>query len=183
MVCTHFDNQPYCTHGISQYLQYSHAHSISLHSHIHRIGYSYSHLHKQFLHLRGSDIHAKIKVRVSLLDLLLDLCLYHFPVVQYSFSSCGFLLQALPQRFYEAIGTVCFSFSSFMAFLYVVQSCLHACCHGVLQEGKCCNISLVLLCHVTLSRVESRHIRVFRLFTFPAFISKTRQYTQVFIVP
>jgi len=34
-----------------------------------------------------------------------------------------------------------------------------------------------------LSRVESRHIRVFRLFTFPAFLSKTRQYTQDFIVP
>jgi len=33
-----------------------------------------------------------------------------------------------------------------------------------------------------LSRVESRHIRVFRLFTFPAFLSKTRQYTQDFIV-
>ena len=34
-----------------------------------------------------------------------------------------------------------------------------------------------------LSRVESRHIRVFRLFTFPAFLSKTRQYSQDFIVP
>jgi len=34
-----------------------------------------------------------------------------------------------------------------------------------------------------LSRVESRHIRVFRLFTFPAFLSNTRQYTQDFIVP
>jgi len=45
---------------------------------------------------------------------------------------------------------------------------------------------LLLLQYLTrsaLSRVESRHIRVFRLFTFPAFLSKTRQYTQDFIVP
>jgi len=33
-------------------------------------------------------------------------------------------------------------------------------------------------CFVTLSRVESRHIRVLRLFTFSAFLSKTRHYTQ-----
>jgi len=50
-------------------------------------------------------------------------------------------------------------------------------------DTPCCNISLVLLCHVTLSRVESRHTRVFRLFTFPAFLSKTRQYSQDFIFP
>jgi len=42
---------------------------------------------------------------------------------------------------------------------------------------------LQYLTRSTLSRVESRHIRVFRLFTFPAFFSKTRQYTQDFIVP
>jgi len=46
-------------------------------------------------------------------------------------------------------------------------------------------ISFFLLQYLTrsaLSRVESRHIRVFRLFTFPAFLSKTRQYTQDFNV-
>jgi len=42
---------------------------------------------------------------------------------------------------------------------------------------------LQYLTRSALSRVESRHIRVFRLFTFPAFLSKTRQYTQDFIVP
>jgi len=61
------------------------------------------------------------------------------------------------------------------------------CGHGIslipATRTPCCNISLVLLCHVTLSRVESRYIRVFRLFTFPAFLSETRQYTQDFIVP
>jgi len=36
---------------------------------------------------------------------------------------------------------------------------------------------LQYLTRSALSRVESRHIRVFRLFTFPAFLSKTRQYT------
>ena len=34
-----------------------------------------------------------------------------------------------------------------------------------------------------LSLVESHYIRVFRLFTFSAFLSKTRQYIQDFIVP
>jgi len=42
---------------------------------------------------------------------------------------------------------------------------------------------LQYLTRSALSRVESRHIRVFRLFTFPAFLSKTIQYTQDFIVP
>ena len=42
---------------------------------------------------------------------------------------------------------------------------------------------LQYLTRSALSRVESRHIRVFRLFTFPAFLSNTRQYTQDFIVP
>jgi len=44
-------------------------------------------------------------------------------------------------------------------------------------------ILLQYLTRSALSRVESRHIRVFRLFTFPAFLSKTRQYTQDFTVP
>jgi len=39
------------------------------------------------------------------------------------------------------------------------------------------NDLLQYLTRSALSRVESRHIRVFRLFTFPAFLSKTRQYT------
>ena len=42
---------------------------------------------------------------------------------------------------------------------------------------------LQYLTRSALLHVELRHIPVFRLFTFPAFLSKTRQYTQDFIVP
>jgi len=69
-------------------------------------------------------------------------------------------------------------FSSFMAFL--CRSVLLAC---LLPRSAARGEVLQYLTRSALSRVESRHIRVFRLFTFPAFLSKTRQYTQDFIVP
>jgi len=76
------------------------------------------------------------------------------------------------------LGLYVFHFSSFMAFLY--RSVLPAC---LLPRSSARGEVLQYLTRSALSRVESRHIRVFRLFTFPAFLSKTRQYTQDFIVP
>ena len=57
------------------------------------------------------------------------------------FPTPGFSHRVYRRGFNEAIGTLCFPFSPFMAFGF-------ACCYGAQQEGKCCNISLVLLCHV-----------------------------------
>jgi len=76
------------------------------------------------------------------------------------------------------LGLYVFHFSSFMAFL--CRSVLLAC---LLPWSAARGEVLQYLTRSALSRVESRHIRVFRLFTFPAFLAKTRQYTQDFIVP
>jgi len=74
-------------------------------------------------------------------------------------------------------------FSSFMAFL---MSFGLACMLAATERSKRGSVAIshsFCFCHVALSCVGSRHIRVFRLFTFSAFLSKTRQYTQDFIVP
>jgi len=51
---------------------------------------------------------------------------------------------------------------------YVIRSCLHACCHGAQQEGKCCNISLVLLlsrCFVMCRITSYTCIQTFHFFS------------------
>jgi len=97
--------------------------------------------------LRGSNIHVKMKV--EFLSWIYWIYVFIvFPFYNTLFPTAGFSHRIYHRGFNEAIGTLCFSFSSFMPFLYVVRSCLHACCHGAQQEGKCCNISLVQLCHV-----------------------------------
>ena len=88
------------------------------------------------------------------------------------FLTVGFSHRVYRRGFNEAIGTLYFSFS----FLYGVRSCL-------LLRSAARGEELQYLTRSALSRVESRHVHVFRLFTFPAFLSKTRQYTQDFIVP
>jgi len=103
-----------------------------------------------------------------------------------SFSRCTalfFLLRVSPTGFtaevlMRPLGLYVFHFSSFMAFL--CRSVLLAC---LLPRSAARGEVLQYLTRSALSHVESRHIRVFRLFTFPAFLSKTRQYTQDFIVP
>jgi len=91
----------------------------------------------------------------------------------------GFSHRVYCRGFNEAIGTLCFPFF----ILYGVslwRSVLLAC---LLPWSAARGEVLQYLTRSALSHVESCHIRVFRLFTFPAFLSKTRQYTQDFIVP
>jgi len=103
-----------------------------------------------------------------------------------SFSRCTalfFLLRVSPTGFTAEVlmmplGLYVFHFSSFMAFL--CHSVLLAC---LLLQSAARGEVLQYLTHSALSRVESRHICIFRLFTFPAFLSKIRQYTQDFVVP
>jgi len=135
---------------------------------------------KWSLHLRGSDIHAETKSLSFFIGFIGSMSL--------SFSRCTalfFLLWVSPTGFtaevlMRPLGLYVFHFSSFMAFL--CRSVLLAC---LLPRSTARGEVLQYLTGSALSRVgvESRHIRVFRLFTFPAFLSKTRQYTQDFIVP
>jgi len=67
--------------------------------------------------------------------------------------------------------------------LYGVSLCRSVLLACLLPRSAASGEVLQYLTRSALSRVESRHIRVFRLFSFPAFLSKTRQYTQDFIVP
>ena len=134
----------YCAHSIGLHLRYSRAHGmglrshahgidlcsrshgISLRSHVHGIGSSRSCLDKRFLHLRGSDIHAKTKSLSFFIGFIGSLPL--------SFIRCTalfFLLRVSPPGFtaevlMRPLGLYVFHFSSFMAFLYVGLACMLA---------------------------------------------------------
>jgi len=67
--------------------------------------------------------------------------------------------------------------------LYRVSLCRSVLLACLLPQSTARGEVLQNLTRSALSCVESLHIRVFRLFTFSAFLSKTRQYTQDFIIP
>jgi len=131
-------------------------------------------------------IHALTRFRYLRRDKSLSFFIGFFGSMSLSFSCCTalfFLLRVSPTGFtaevlMRPLGLYVFHFSSFMACL--CRSVLLAC---LLPRSAARGEVLQYLTRSALSRVESRHIRVFRLFTFPAFLSKTRQYTQDFIVP
>ena len=102
-----------------------------------------------------------------------------FPLYGTLFPTAGFSHRVYRRGFNEAIGTLCFPFF----ILYGVSLCRSVLLACLLPRSAGRGEVLQYLTRSALSRVESRHIRVFRLFTFPAFLSKTRQYTQDFIVP
>jgi len=91
----------------------------------------------------------------------------------------GFSHRVYRRGFNEAIGTLCFPF----LILYGVSFWRSVLLAYLLPRSAARGEVLQYLTHSALSRVESCHIRVFRLFTFLAFLSKIRQYTQDFIVP
>jgi len=95
------------------------------------------------------------------------------------FPTAGFSPWVYRRGFNEAIGTLCFPFF----ILYGVSLCRPVLLACLLLWSAARGEVLQYLTRSALSRVESRHIHVFRLFTFPAFLSKTRKYTQDFIVP
>ena len=181
----------YCAHSIGLRLRYSRAHGIGLRSrahgiglrsHTHGIGSSRSCLDKRFLHLRGSDIHAETK------SLSFFIGFIGFMSLSLLFSRCTalfFLLRVSPTGFtaevlMRPLGLYVFHFFFILYGVSLCRSVLLAC---LLPRSAARGEVLQYLTRSALSRVESRYIRVFRLFTFPAFLSKTRQYTQDFIVP
>jgi len=165
-----------CAHGIGLRALHSHAHGIS------SLGYDYR------THSISPRSWYSRTQAVPILTPRQKIKFLHwiFEFMSLSFSRCTalfFLLRVSPTGFtaevlMRPLGLYVFHFSSFMAFL--CRSVLLAC---LLPPSAAREEVLQYLTRSALSRVESRHIRVFRLFTFPAFLSKIRQYTQDFIVP
>jgi len=104
-----------------------------------------------------------------------------------SFSHCTalfFLLRVSPIGFTAEVLMRPLGLYVFYFFiLYGVSLCRSVLLAYLLPRSAARGEVLQYLTRSGLSRVESRHILVFRLFTFPAFLSKTRQYTQDFIIP